>query len=268
MPNGGELLRKLRLERALTLEDLEAESGVSCRALSNIELGVTRRPTAGTLNAILAALQHCAPVSMEERRAVYIAYGHHPPCPLPTGAEIAAARAGWRGEYGSDYVPTYMIDVSQRLLAWNGVAPRMVGLHPRDRRTQHFENATTIDLAFGLAQRFVEIENAEDYRCSFVDTLVRELRLYATEGWYTPCLAAAQQRYPEFKRLWEMEHPPPVSPIGCPVPLKLRLPGYNDVLIFCRVKIPFVGDPRFQTVVWLPVGTTTWRTWTEKMVQV
>ena len=266
MPTGGELLRKLRLERALTLEDLEAESEMSYRALSNIELGVTRKPTAGTLDAILSALHRRAPVSMEARRAVYIACGYHPPSPLPTGAEIAAARAGWRVEYGDHCVPAYMIDVSQRLLAFNGAAPRLVGLHRHDRRARHFDNATTIDLAFGLAQRFVEIENAELYRCSFVGVLMRELCPYATEGWYAPCLAAAQRRYPEFKRLWEMEHPPPASPIGCPVPLRLRLPGCNDALIFCRVKIPFVGDPRFQTVAWLPVGASTWRTWTEKMI--
>ncbi len=131
----------------------------------------------------------------------------------------------------------------------------MVGLRAADRRTQYCRNATSFDLAFSLAQRFVVIENDTTYRQSFVHTLKRELQPYTTEAWYAPCIAAAQQRYPEFKRLWEAERiVAATSPAGGTLPIELRLPEHASPLAFQRMKSPFVGDARFQTVFWLPVG--------------
>lgn len=261
MTNAGKQLREMRQACGKTLEEVEAETGVSCRALSNLELGVTKKPTRKTLDALLSAYRRGAPVCMEKCCAIYTTYRYHPPFPLPEAGEIDAARRCWRAEYADALLPAYLIDVSQRLLAWNPAALRLVGLHAHDRRIQYFERATTIDLAFGLAERFVAIENTEAYRCSFVHTLKRELRPYETEDWYVPCIAAAQRRYLDFKRLWEMEHPPPVSPVGCPIPLQMCLPGYNDAVTFRRVQTPFVGDPRFQTVLWLPDDAATWQAW-------
>lgn len=261
MTNAGELLRELRQACDKTMEEIEAETGVSCRALSNLELGVTTKPTRKTLDALLPAYRRGAPVGMEICCGIYTAYRYHPPFPLPEAGEIDEARRWWRAECGNAPLPAYLIDASQRLLAWNPAALRLGGLHPRDRRIQYFERATTIDLAFGLVERFVTIENLEAYRYSFVGTLKRELRPYKAEDWYIPCIAAAQRRYPDFKRLWAMEHPPPDSPIGCPIPLRLYLPGQNEALTFSRVKIPFLGDPRFQTVQWQPADLTTGQAW-------
>lgn len=148
--------------------------------------------------------------------------------------------------------------MSQRLLEWNPAALRLVGLRVADRRAQHFQNATTFDLAFGLAQRFVEIENDAAYRRSFVHTLKRELRPYVAEPWCGRCIVAAQQRYPEFKQLWESEHAPEtVSLTGRTVPLKLRLSGSASTLTFQSLKSSFVGDARFRIVQWIPVDEVT-----------
>ncbi len=258
---GGDQLRTLREQRHESLEHIAFDANITYKTLWKIEQGKTRQPMRAILDAILEALHNCAPVHIEERRAIYAAYGYHPPFPLPEDAERVEACEHWRAEYDGTPMPAYLIDMGQQVLAWNTAAPRLVGLHPRDRRVWQFENATTIDLTFGLVERFVTIENLEAYRCSFVGTLKRELRPYEAEDWYTPCIAAAQRRYPDFKRLWAMEHPPPVSPIGCPVPLKVCLPGYSDALTFHRLKIPFAGDPRFQTVLWQPMDAATLRTW-------
>lgn len=258
MLTGYQLVRALRNQRGETLENIATDAEIDYKALSNIERGITKKPARETLRAILAALDRCAPVSAEERAAVYMAYGYHPPYPLPTTDEIAAARQHWRAGCALIPQPAYLIDISQRILEWNAIAPRLVGLHAADRRTQHFRNATSFDLAFGLAQRFVEIENDAAYRRSFVHTLKRELQPYTAEAWYTPCIAAAQQRYPAFKQLWEAERALEApSPAGGTLPLELRLPEHAGPLAFQRMKSPFVGDARFQTVFWLPVGITT-----------
>src|SRR3954454_6857353 len=52
----GPLLRRLRLDRQLTLERLSAASGISERALSDIERGVARGPQHPTVLAITGAL--------------------------------------------------------------------------------------------------------------------------------------------------------------------------------------------------------------------
>ena len=265
MTNAGELLRELRQACDKTMEEVEAETGVSCRALSNLELGVTKKPTRKTLDALLPTYRRGTPVCMEICCTIYTAYRYHPPFPLPEAGEIDEARRYWLAEYVDALLPAYLIDASQRLLAWNPAALRLVGLYAHDRRIQYFERATTIDLAFGLVERFVAIENIEAYRRSFVHTLKRELRPYEAEDWYTSCIAAAQRRYPDFKHLWDMKHPPPASPVGCPIPLKVRLPelapSAGPALTFRRDKAPFIGDPRFQTVLWQPADAATWQAW-------
>jgi len=267
MLTGHRLLRVLRKQRGKSQERVAEDVGISYKCLSELERGITCQPPRELLEAVLKVLNGYKPVSMEEQRLVYIGFGYSPPCPLPMTDEIDEACQHWRAEYSNTPFPAYLSDVSQRLLAWNAAALRLVGLHPRDRRVWQFERATTIDLAFGLAQRFVEIENIEAYRHSFVGTLKRELRPYEAEDWYDRCIATAQRRYPDFKRLWEMAHPPPVSPVGCPIPLRMRLPqmapSAGQTFTFRRDKAPFIGDPRFQTMLWLPDDAATWRAWND-----
>ncbi|HOU11940.1 MAG TPA: hypothetical protein PKZ84_02405 [Anaerolineae bacterium] len=258
MPEDHQPLRILRRLRHCSIEYVAAEAGISYKCLSEIEREVTHHPPRGTLCKILTALDRCAPVSAEDRSAVYMAYGYHPPYPLPTDDEIAKVRRCWHAYCAHMPQLAYLMDVSQRVLEWNPLAPRLVGLRAADRHTQYFRNATSFDLAFDLAQRFVTIENDAAYRRSFVHTLKRELQPYTAEDWCTACIAAAQRRYPEFKRLWEAERLlAATSPTGGTLPIELRLPEYASPLAFQRVKSPFVGDARFQTVLWLPVGITT-----------
>lgn len=261
MLTGCHLLRALRKQRGKSLESVAEDAGISYKCLSELERGHTCQPSRKLLEAVLRVLNGYMPVSMEEQRAVYIGYGYTPPCPLPIAEEVAAARACWHDVFHNVPMPAYLIDVGQRLLASNHAAHRLMELCTCPPRVRNFRHTTTIDLIFGPAPRLASSEDDATFQRSFVHTLKRELHCYAVEPWYAHTIAAAQQRYPDFKCLWAMEHPPPVSPVGCPVPLKVRLPEYSDALTLRRVKIPFVGDPRFQTVQWQPADATTWQAW-------
>lgn len=52
----GERLRRQRVEAGLTQEELAQKSGLSVRAISDMERGRTRRPRRSTLSQIVAAL--------------------------------------------------------------------------------------------------------------------------------------------------------------------------------------------------------------------
>jgi transcriptional regulator with XRE-family HTH domain len=52
----GERLRRQRVEAGLTQEELARKSGLSVRAISDVERGRTRRPRRSTLSQIVAAL--------------------------------------------------------------------------------------------------------------------------------------------------------------------------------------------------------------------
>jgi tetratricopeptide (TPR) repeat protein/transcriptional regulator with XRE-family HTH domain len=52
----GSLLRRLRVQQGLTLEELKDKSGVSVRAIGNIERGVTRKPQTAVAKALADAL--------------------------------------------------------------------------------------------------------------------------------------------------------------------------------------------------------------------
>jgi transcriptional regulator with XRE-family HTH domain len=90
----GAVLRRLRLDGDLTLEGLSELSGISDRALSDIERGVARGPQHGTVLAIARALR-----LSDADRAVLVEAAragrrHRPPFPLPTMPADNAAFTG------------------------------------------------------------------------------------------------------------------------------------------------------------------------------
>jgi transcriptional regulator with XRE-family HTH domain len=56
----GERLRRQRAEAGLTQEELAQKSGLSVRAISDLERGRTRRPRRSTLSQIMSALDAVA----------------------------------------------------------------------------------------------------------------------------------------------------------------------------------------------------------------
>lgn len=256
MENIGHRLRRLRLARKETIEHIAADAGITYKALSEIERGITRQPSRENLYSILEALEQCEKVSIEDWQAVFEAYGYKKPYPLPTVNEIEKARKQWREDYGHITHPAYLIDFSQRLLDWNRYAPRLVGMRYNDIRTRHFEDVTIFDVTFGLSQAFVTIKNQETYLPSLVYVIKSELQPYRDEPWYVRCVSTAQEKYPLFRRLWESfpDDSFQASLAGVSVPIVLGLPEESEPLTFQLVRIDFVADERFRIVQWIPVG--------------
>jgi transcriptional regulator with XRE-family HTH domain len=77
----GELVRTFRHNAGLTLEDLAARSGVSVRAISDMERGRSRNPHARTVTALADALR----VADDERKLMQAAarVGGLRPAPAP-----------------------------------------------------------------------------------------------------------------------------------------------------------------------------------------
>jgi len=259
MESGGQRLRKLRLARKETIENIATDAGITYKALSEIERGITKQPSRENLYSILEALDQCKKVSVEDWQIVFEAYGYKRPYPLPTEDEIEKAKKQWREDYGHIAYPAYLVDCSQRLLDWNRYAPRLVGMRYSDIRTRYFQNLDVFDIAFGLPEKFVRIVNQKEYLPSFTYTTIGMMRPYEDETWYAKSILAAQQKYPYFKQLWESLHSDSfqASLTGLAVPIVLSLQEEPQNLTFQLVKVDFSGDERFWIVQWVPVDKIT-----------
>ncbi len=259
MQNIDQRLRQLRLIRKESIEHIATDAGITYKALSEIERGLTKHPSRENLYSILEVLNQCEPLGVEDWRLIFEAYGYKKPYPLPTNAEIETAKKQWREDYGHIVHPAYLVDCSQRLLDWNRYAPRLVGMHHDDISTKHFQNLTVFDIAFGLAENLVQIVNQEEYLPSFIHTTIGIMRPYQDEPWYAKSILAAQQKYPLFKELWESLHSDTfqASLTGLAVPIILSIPEESHHLTFQLVKVDFSGDERFWIVQWIPVDKIT-----------
>lgn len=258
MPEDHHPLRVLRLQRRLTLEAVAAGAGISYKCISEIERRVTRTPSYKTLCRILAVLDACAPVNREAWQAIFDLYDLRRPCPLPTAEEIDAARQGWCAGYDALHFPACLVDVSQRLLAWNRCAPRLLGMRSDDVRMRRLQNATLFDVLFDLAQRFVKIENYSEYLHRRLSAIKCGLRPYEDEPWYAPFIAQAQRRHPHFKSVWDSVSVDTrqAALAEPPIPLTVWVPGESAALTFSIARAYFGEDGRFWSVLWLPVNAT------------
>lgn len=230
----------------------------SPEALSNIERGVTRQLPHETLERLLDALHQVAPLPLRTRNAVREAAGYRPRFPLPSADDIAWARQQWQQETEGLPYPAYLVDCAQRVLAWNDLALRLIGLHPTDPAVAQFQDSTIFDLACNPTYRATaQIANPETFLPQMVRVLKAEFQTYQHEPWLADCLEPALQRYPALRVLWETV-PVPVLPLGQRTmgPLHCRLPG-GQVLCFQLLGAEFVSDPRFRGVQYLPADTTT-----------
>ncbi len=261
MTLGGKKLRELRLERSETIEHIAIDAGITYKALSEIERGITKRPSWENLYSILEALEEYGEIGGEDWQIVFESYGYRKPYPLPSEGEIKQARQQWREDYGHIIYPAYLVDFSQRVLDWNRYAPKLLGMSRADLRTNLFQNVTVFDLAFGFSRRFIHVVNEEEYLYSFVYTTKNMMESYRDEPWYAKCMRVAWEQYPVFKKLWDSipEDGPQPSLTGLAVPIVLDLPGESSHLTFQLVKVDFVADERFWIVQWIPVDEITMR---------
>ena len=146
---GGRKIRALRESAGLSQAVLAADAAIGTAHLQKIEVGIIRKPDFETLSAVLSALS----VRYTDRHDVLEAFGYKVPHDVPTQAEITWAIQHSIEELNDVTVPAYLMDDSQRLLAWNSFVPRLIGLRPDDPALAQFAGVTTIDLALNPAYR-------------------------------------------------------------------------------------------------------------------
>lgn len=271
MEQGGSQIRRLREERhytkdgkhrRLSMEVLADKAGLDYRAVFDIEHGKTRRPSWDTLVRLLDALNEFLPVSPDDRAGVFSCYGYRSAPPKPTDGECQAAALEWQREYQHIKLPMYLVDFTQRLIAWNEFAPRILGMTSDQAEIQQFKDITTFDLAFGA--RYIaasRIVNGDEFLPLLIRTIKAEMQEFRNEAWYIELIQDASERYPLFKELWNAapDVQPPVS-VRQHGPIAIR---HSDgaILKFQLLGIDFVNDPRFRVVQYHPVDEPTMQAW-------
>jgi hypothetical protein len=232
---------------------------LSPEALSNLERGLTRQPPLETLETLLDALHHVAPVPLTQRNAVREAWGYRPRFPLPTDEEIAWARQQWQQETATIPYPAYLVDCAQRLLIWNDHARKLIGLQANDPLLARFQHMTVFDLAFSPDHLATfQVANRDAFLAQVVFVLKCEFLPYMQEPWFADCIAVPRQRYPQFRDLWDAIPPQELPPLGQRTmgPLVYRHRS-GQVLHFRLLGAEFIGDPRFRGVQYIPLDAVT-----------
>jgi transcriptional regulator with XRE-family HTH domain len=259
---GGKLLRELRLAAGLSLMELavrlELEHGkvIDAGHINKIERGSIRKPTVETLETILDGLS----ANYSERRDVLEAFGYAVPVTLPTEQEIKEARRLTAHELQDSTYPMCLIDVSQRIWAWNRYTPRIIGLHPDDPTTSRFLGVTLFDVTFNpaFATRLL-IDNPDEYLPAMLEFIKVGIDAFHDEPWYQELMARVRT-FPGFSDVWDRLPGSPLTRNASRsiVPIRLRVPGAG-ALQFRLSNTDFLLDPRFDIIHFTPFGATTLR---------
>jgi transcriptional regulator with XRE-family HTH domain len=259
---GGEKLRELRQVAELSLVELATRLEVEHRSLidaghiNKIERGSIKKPLVETLEAILAGLS----ASYRDRRDVLELFGYTVPVMLPTDQEIDEVRRLTAYELRDATYPMYLIDVGQRLWAWNRYTPRLIGLHPDDPSTNRFLGVTIFDLAFNPAlETRLLIDNSDEYVPAMLQFVKAGISAFREEHWYQE-LMGRLRTFPGFSALWDSfpENPLPRSAYRSIIPVRVRVPRVG-VLQFRVSNTDFLLDPRFDIIHYTPFGATSLR---------
>ena len=255
---GGEKLRALRQRAKLTLLDLEAATDfqIGTAHIHKIEVGMIKRPDPETLNIMLIALD----ASFIDRRDVLEAFGYTTPVYLPTEEEIDEARILCTHELHDATYPIYLIDIGQRLLAWNRYVPRLIGMHPDDPSLVQFVGVTVFDLAFNPTYPVKHlIDNPDEYLPAMLKFIKTGLEPFREESWYATLLAQARE-LPGFSEIWDSLDADAYERYTnwsiIPVRIKLQHAG---VIQFRVSSSDLLIDPRFRIVHFTPFGATALR---------
>jgi transcriptional regulator with XRE-family HTH domain len=253
-------LRELRKERKVSLLNLALDISSTAKTLSRIENDTTEQPSRELIQSIFDALDTYLPVKFKDRHFVFSAYKYKLSFPLPSPSETEEAIKHWRDTYSIVPFPAYLVDFSQRLLEWNRLAPRLLGINYDNPQTSLFENVTIFDVTFGLASKFVEIVNREEYIPELIRTMKSEFIPYVGEPWYEPRISEAKQKYPEFAKIWNSlpDGENLIAPeLGNTIPISIKPSEKEGLLRFRLLRVDFATDPRFRVVQWIPIDEIT-----------
>jgi transcriptional regulator with XRE-family HTH domain len=256
---GGQKLRELRetarksfLELASTIQ-VDLGEQIDAAHINKVETGRIRKPEARTVTIILDALE----ANYRDRRDVFEAFGYTLPMTLPTPKEIDEARGLSAHELNDSTYPVYLIDLGQRVWAWNRYLPRVLGLQPDDPAMQRFLGITLFDIAFNpAAGTRLLLDNPEEYLPAMLDFIKASIYPFHKEPWYQELIGRART-FPGFSQIWDSIPSDPFQryPPRSIIPLHIKVG--SEVLRFRGSSTDFHLDPRFRIVHLTPYGEKT-----------
>jgi transcriptional regulator with XRE-family HTH domain len=253
---GGVRLRALREATGRTQLWVEAEADLGTGYLQRLESGRVAQPERGTLERILNALE----ARYGERKEVLERFGYLVPTPPPSAQEIAWARAVCRRELDELPFPALALDCAHRLVAWNRLLPRLLGVGSDDPLVRRLARGCFLIHWLDPVSPLAELVAEPDV---FLPAMIRafryEMEKVGNEPWATDLLDEAR-RFPRFVHYAAVADraPATASAARVLVPLRLNVPGAG--LLEFRVSAePFTRDPRFRLVSYLPADPASMR---------
>lgn len=250
--NVGECIRHLRKERGFSLESLAMEADLTTLALSNIELRSVK-PQRDNLLKILTVLDKASSIKITDRRRILGAFGYEDLPSLPNELDISRAVKTWQAPFGNSPYPAYLVDISQRVHAWNGRAVLLLG-----ERVEHLGSITLFDLMFAPFSHQLKLINADEVIFKTVAHIANDWHTFKGQSWCEGYIAQARGKYPRFEEILEKIAIEEVATLDVSAmePVILQSPTGRQMQ-FRVVGMDMVSDPRFRIVQYIPLDTTT-----------
>lgn len=254
---GGAKLRALRQQVGRTQLWVEAEAELGTGYLQRVESGKVAQPERPTLERILAALG----ARYSERRAVLERFGYTVATPLPAEEEIRWAAAVSRRDLHAVPFPAYALDCATRLIAWNRLFPRLLGVAPEDSLPGRLAGRSLLAAWFDPASPLGPlVAEPEAFLPAMIRALRYELRPFHAEPWAAALLAELRDNLPRFRHYWATaaREPAPAGAGRALVPVRLAVP-HAGLLEFRLAAEPFARDARFRVIYLFPADPATMR---------
>lgn len=238
---GGSRLRALRERSGKSQLEVELDASLGIGYLQRLELGKVHQPERETLERILSALN----ARFAERAQVMELFGYTAAMTLPDAAETLQAVGVFQTEMQHDVVPAYLLDCSHRLLAWNGLIPKLFGSFKGD--------ILIPQLIFGEAAE--SVLNAELFFSTQVRIIQYERQRYGDGVWYKHFINQMRQ-YKTFDLYWRKQESAQAEFSVRPV-AHLQFDLGRTVGQFRLIAETLVHDPRFRAIYYLPADAAT-----------
>lgn len=241
---GGKMLRALREAHSKTQLDIELNANLGIGYLQRLELGKVKQPERETLLRIVDVIG----AAFVEKRRVLHSFGYVMPITIPDESEILwASQSFFAQSYQA--IPAYLLDYAHRLLAWNVLVLKFFGHLSANSKYESMPQMM-IDPASAI---YPSILNRDEFFPTQMQILCYE-RTRCGETKTFVNLLNAMRCYETFEKYWttSLTNYAHIRPIA-----HLKLDTAYGVLEFRLMSQPFVDDPRFRVIYFMPANAGT-----------
>lgn len=256
----GGLIKDFRIKKRLSQLEVSVRIGWrDTTRLSKIEQGRVNKPTRETAEKVIKALD----LSGQERGEFLLVGGF-----LPTDEEIQEVIREFKSKVDNWPYPAYIMDFSFRWLYTN-LATLEVACQPKEVKAYIEKNKPSfLEYPFVPYKVFpVEVLKGEDkdhlkpFKVAQIAAFKLENRLYQDERWYKK-LVNYLVKYDEFRQLWPKVTPEDYDKKSLNYEYKRMTGVYRGekrTLDFHLSTAVYIGDPRFQVVLYYPADDQTYK---------